>query len=39
MEQEIDDYLIDRLEKWCKDNKCDIGINEFIERNLECLGY
>ncbi|HEY0090259.1 MAG TPA: hypothetical protein VGB37_15530 [Candidatus Lokiarchaeia archaeon] len=35
----IDKDLIDRLEKWCEDNNCDIEIQTFIERNLEALGY
>lgn len=35
----IDTSIVDRLEKWCEKNKCDIDINKFIELNLECIGY
>lgn len=35
----LDDSILERFEKWCEDNNCEITIDEFIDRNLELIGY
>jgi len=35
----IDKDLIKRLDEFNLDNKSNIDINAFIERNLEAMGY
>ena len=32
-------YLIERFKEWAKDNKFEGSFEDFIDSNLDCLGY